>query len=257
MLLEVKSPNHLLLTNCPGFLGYTLGSRMKTTRDTLSSFFTNPLSIHPRYPSKDRTISQVMNSGVFFHNGYPNPGLSAAIRSYANAWSRLDKPIIISILPQTPGELHAMVMEIEKLEFVYAIDIFPPRIELNDMMNWKLAMVSEHPLILRLPLDEVMRTFWHFSDEVSGFSLAPPRGIIYKNEETVVRGRLFGVLLHHITLNIIKDMSDQAPNMVIIAGNGVNNLSQARELVLAGASVVQLDFCLWSSTDLQRQFMLP
>jgi len=144
------------LLNAAGSLGYAPDRRIMADLPPLGGFFTNPVSLAGRTPAHG-TRFQVYSGGFLLHTGYPNPGLRAVIRRYAEQWKRQDLPIWVHLLAQNLGDVGQMVRRLEGLEGVAGVELgIPPEAVAGAAAAFTRAAQGELPIPARLPLERAV-----------------------------------------------------------------------------------------------------
>jgi dihydroorotate dehydrogenase len=237
------------LMNAAGSLGFTPTPHGPLDLTDLGAFVTNPISLLSRSPALARGCLN-FPGGFLLHSGYPNPGLSAAIRRYAARWARSITPIIVHLLPQgersdREPDLPEMVSRLESVEGVMGIELgLPPDCSPALARQLTTAASGELPLIVRLPLEragelaEALR-----SASISALSLGPARGALLGPGGRLTRGRLYGPGLFPQALEVVRGISELG--LPVIGAGGVYAMRQVEAMLSAGAIAVQVDAVFW------------
>ncbi len=233
------------LMNAAGSLGYTPEQSSLVDYTQLGAFITNPISLRARTPARSRTC-QAYPGGFLLHTGFPNPGLRAAIRRYAQRWARSSLPIIVHLLVDQVGEVSQMVTRLEELEGVMGIELgLPPDIDPEAALELVKAAVGELPLIVRIPMERAREMARVLAEsQLAAISFAPPRGALIDQQGQTIRGRLFGPAVFPIALAGVQEAVDSG--LPVIAAGGAYQPWQVEAFMRAGAVGVQLDAVLWS-----------
>jgi dihydroorotate dehydrogenase (NAD+) catalytic subunit len=230
--------------NAAGSLGFALDRRQPFDLSWLGAFVTNPISLKARSPARERRLLS-FPGGFLLHTGWPNPGLSQAIRLYAARWARSPVPVIVHLLARTPDELGAMTRRLETVEGVMGIEVgLPPGCDGETARALVAAAQGELPVIARLPFEGAIRLAENLpGSSVSALSLGPARGALPGPQSELVHGRLYGPALFPLALNLVKELGKLG--MKVIAAGGVYGPVEARAMLSAGAMAVQFDAALW------------
>lgn len=239
--LDISPP----LLNAAGSLGYAPEPSGMVDYSQLGAFITNPISLQRRTPANSRAC-QDYPGGFLLHSGYPNPGLRASIRRYAQRWARSSLPIIVHLLVHRTESLPEMVIQLEELEGVMGIELgLPPDVDLEMAVELVEAAVGELPIIVRIPMERAGEIAGSLAESpVAAISLAPPRGALLDSQGEVVRGRLFGPAVFPLALAGVQEVVEAG--VPVIAAGGVYEPWQVEAYLAAGAIAVQLDAVLWS-----------
>lgn len=236
--------------NAAGTLGFSPDLKGRVDVSEFGAFVTNPISWQPRAPAKGvRTVP--FPGGLLLHTGYPNPGLNAVLRSHARRWALSPAPVIVHLMAQDPITLGEMVQRLEGVEGVMGIEVgTPPEVDPGLVYEMAQAAIGELPVILRLPLEEVMGTHCRSSllekigeTGISAISLAPARGVIASEYRSVITGRLYGPAQLPLVLAAVSSLAGL--DLPVIAAGGVYSKDDVETLLAAGAMAVQLDTVLW------------
>ncbi len=240
--------------NAAGSLGYALRPSEKWGwSEPIGAFITNPVSLFPRTPAKERAVIP-FSGGFLLHSGLPNPGLNELLRG-ARFWARSAVPLWVHIIGDTPQEIERMVRALESQESVSAIELgIAPETEPEQALSLTRAAVGELPLVVNFPLTAAAESW---IDKLTGLgasavSLGAPRGLLpaVRNPGAVgmpvagmLAGRLYGPAILPLTLAAVRSLRRQP--LPVIAGGGVYRKADGEALLAAGAVAVQLDSVLW------------
>jgi dihydroorotate dehydrogenase len=237
------------LMNAAGTLGFSPDPRLPLLWQEFGAFVTNPISLRPRLPAAQPALIE-FPGGFLLHSGLPNPGFSAVIEREAPRWSRAELPVIVHLMADRPEEAARMVRRLEEQDNVLAVELgFAPLLT-DDILLLALEMcMGELPLIISLPLDQVLRLgSTLIMQGAAAISLAPPRGALpLAQNHALIHGRLYGPALFPQTLETVSVAARSG--FPIIGGGGVWKRDQAEVLLEAGALAVQVDAALWSPDD--------
>jgi len=232
------------LMNASGSLGFFPDPRGPIDWEQFGAFITNPISRKPRQPAKaPRRMS--FPGGMLLHTGHPNPGFSAAVRRYAGRWRRAPVPVIVHLLGGNREELQSMLVRLEEIENVVAVEIgLPAGVSPAEAGEVVQASEGELPVIIRVPLTrsaEFASTAIRLG--ASAVSLGPPRGALPGPENNLVYGRLYGPGMFSQALRIVGELVKLG--IPVIGAGGVYKQEQADVMLASGAAAVQLDMILW------------
>lgn len=231
--------------NAAGSLGFAPDERGPVDLSGLGAFVTDPISLEPRSPAQDRGVVEYPG-GFVLHSGYPNPGVSRAIRQYAPRWARSPLPVWVHLLAEGPEEIAAMVPRLEGLENVTTIEIgLHPKVSAEGVRAIIQAALGELPLVARLPLDRVVELAPALPDlPLSAISLGPPRGALPGSSGELTHGRLYGPGIFPQVFAAVELLVEMG-GVPVIAGGGVHRQVDIDALLASGAAGVQLDTVLW------------
>ena len=241
--------------NAAGSLGFSLDRRLPFDLGWLGAFVTNPISLRARYPARDRLLLP-FPGGFLLHTGWPNPGLSQAIRRHAGRWVRSPLPVIVHLLAEGPEELAAMVRRLETVEGVMGIEVgWPPDCQPDLARAIVAAAQGELPVVARLPFEQAAQLVKSVEGtSFAAISLGPPRGSLPNSLGGLVHGRLYGPALFPRALNLVHELVQLG--MKVIAAGGVYHPNEAQAMLDAGALAVQFDAALWTRRIVPAESLL-
>lgn len=230
--------------NAAGSLGFFPNPRAPVNWDQFGAFVTNPISRKPRKPANTPRILS-FPGGALLHTGHPNPGFSSAVRKYAGRWRRASIPVIVHLLGGSPEEVKGMIVRLEEIENVIAVEIgLPAEIETAEAVEIIQASVGELPVIVRVLLTRAAELgSIALQAGVSAITLGPPRGALPNSENNLVHGRLYGPGIFSQALHTVGELVKQG--VPVIGAGGVYTHEQADVMLASGAEAVQLDTVLW------------
>lgn len=235
---------HTPWMNAAGSLGFTPNPRGDVSLGEFGAFVTNPISLRPRKAAQPPRLLE-FPGGILVHTGHPNPGLRAALKSYAAAWARSPLPIILHLLSAEPKQLRAAMPRLEELENVLAIelglDIEIGPSEAKDLVH---IAAGELPLIVQVALDRALELSSALIEAgATAISLRAGRSSLPGPDGKLVSGRLYGPALFPQTLAAVKQLI--ADGIPVIAAGGIAAKADGEALLAAGAIAVQMDIALW------------
>ena len=142
--------------NAAGTLGFVPDPRGAVDLSLLGAFITNPISLTPRTPAQERTCLPYPG-GFLLHTGYPNPGIRAALKRFAQRWERSACPVIVHILAGHGEEVYQIVRQIERLENLAGVEVgVPPEAAPALVAELVSAGFGERPVIASLPIERIL-----------------------------------------------------------------------------------------------------
>ena len=230
------------LMNAAGSLGFAPERRAAVDWSRFGAFVTNPISLGPRSPAQG-TRCAFYPGGFLLHTGYPNPGLSAVLRRFSEAWRRSPLPVIVHLLGQSAEEAAAAVRRLEGLEGVIGIELgLPPRTNATAAQEFVAAAAGELQLIVRLPLEQALELAPVVTAAgAAAVSLGAPRGALPAPDGRMIEGRLYGPAVFPLALHVVRELAGG----MVIGGGGVYEEEQIQAMLEAGAAAVQVDAALW------------
>ncbi len=230
--------------NAAGSAGFTPPERWPWP-EPAGAWVTNPLSLSPRSPADNRAAVS-FPGGALLHSGLPNPGLKNVLRRNAAAWARSPLPAWVHIIGRTPDEIHQMVLRLEGIEGVGAIELgISDELAGGDALAWAEAALGELPLVVNLSMARAAEDWLGDLSRLgaSAISLCGPRGALSGEDGRLVSGRLYGPSLLPTMFTALRQA--QRHRLPLIAGAGVYKIEDGQALLNAGAWGIQLDTVLW------------
>ncbi len=221
----------------------TLGYSPRIQRSGPESvFITNPISLHARIPSTDRSLIQ-FPGGFLLHTGLPNAGWKSIRRAYAAHWAQSPIPVWIHLICQDLSELEGIIRDCEEMEGIAAIELgLPPACPRDWMLQLIQSARGEIPLVIHLSAGEDSYLLKSLPDGISAVTLGTPRGALMSTQGKLVHGRLHGPGLFPLMFNRLLDLISL--NIPIILG-GICNKHDGEIALQHGALAVQVDTFCW------------
>lgn len=241
--LEFTSP----LMNAAGSLGFTPDFWDPQSASRFGAFITNPVSLNRREPAKGTRLLQYPG-GILIHSGHPNPGLRTVLKKYSSRWQRSLVPVLVHLLYDGIENANKSLRILEEAASVSGVEMgLPSELEYAEMEKIIYSLVSELPVIIRLPIDTLESLTANrlalLTDKFIAVSFGPARGTLSDPDGQFVSGRLYGPAFFPRTLAMTRRFSEMG--IPVIAGGGIYNQAQVQDLLRAGAIAVQLDTVLW------------
>jgi dihydroorotate dehydrogenase len=232
------------IMNAAGALGFAPDLHNSVDWSRLGAFVTNPVSLTPRTPAHGRRFT-AYPGGFMLHTGYPNPGLSSALRHYARHWQRSPLPVIIHLLARSVAELAGMVRRLENVEGVSGLEVGVTSDESVEMVAaYAQAATGELPVIMQLPMERsVELAAGAIQVGATAISLAPPRGILPTQGGETIQGRLYGPAVLPMALRVVHELKELG--IPTIGAGGIYTQDGLKSMLESGAMAVQLDGVLW------------
>lgn len=231
--------------NAAGTVGFVPPERWNWP-ELAGAWVTNPISLSPRSPAENRTALG-FPGGALLHSGLPNPGLKTVLQRHAERWARSSLPAWVHIFGRSPDEIHQMVLRLEDVEGVAAIELgIDEGLSGAEALQQAEAALGELPLVVSLPFP---RAGEDWLGKLAGLgasavTLAGPRGVLPAPGSRLVGGRLYGPSLLPQMMAAVQAFS-QKFRLPVIAGAGVYRVEDGHTLLKGGAWGIQLDLGLW------------
>jgi dihydroorotate dehydrogenase (NAD+) catalytic subunit len=238
--LDLSSP----WMNAAGTLGFAPTAEGWSWPEMQGGFVTNPVSANVRTPAEMRAALPYPG-GSLLHTGLPNPGLKSVLRKYAERWARSTLPVWVHLLANDPNEIHSMVLALEEVEGVTAVEIgILPGATSELALTLLEAAVGELAVVANLTLTSAGESWLRQLPRlgVSGISLTGPRGALPQNGK-ILNGRLVGPGLYPQALAALQAL--RGVDLPVVVGSGIYSAAAGRALLEAGAAAVQVDTALW------------
>ncbi len=243
-LLQIPLTISPPLMNAAGSLGFTPDFNLPLPWAQFGAFVTNPLSRRPRRPANGPRW-QSYPGGALLHSGHPNPGFSKVLRQAAPQWAQSRVPVIVHLLASSPEDIHSMVLRLEELENILAVEIgFPEGITAAEAAAVLAAGLGELPLIAKVSLFQAALLAPALVEAgATAVSLAPPRGTLPGETGETTGGRMYGPGVFPLAMQAVQDLA--ALGVPVIGAGGVYTPPQAAAMQQQGALAVQIDTALW------------
>ena len=234
------------IMNSAGILGYSPDNKHPFDFDALGAFVTHPISLKRRSPaSTPRFLTYP--GGVLLHTGLPNPGLRSALSTFTAEWNASQKPIILHLLPQGPGEMKKMAALIDDggtplhaLEIGLSEDATPQDVE----AILDAAALSQLPILARITPEADQAVLQAAAAGSNAIVIGPPRGSMFTQEDELISGRLYGPGTTPWAYRQLGRFL-QTLDIPVILGFGMYSAQDVQGAFTEGASAVQLDTVLW------------
>jgi dihydroorotate dehydrogenase (NAD+) catalytic subunit len=251
------APNHkfgLPLTNpiliAAGFGGYGDAYHGLLDLSAFGAIVTNPITLRPRRgPAQPRLVET--RAGYVLETGQQNPGVRKVIHKYGRMWSRLGAPIIAHLPADEPDDLRRTAGALASTESVAAIELgIPPGGALPaDVERWLRAVGAgcHLPRLVRLPLEgaaELAGVVAESAADALVIAGPPPGAASSPRTGAVVRGYLYGPLVHSLVLEAIQAVAEVVA-LPLVARGGIHTAADVESFLQAGACAVQLDSLLF------------
>jgi dihydroorotate dehydrogenase (NAD+) catalytic subunit len=211
------------------------------------AFVTSPVTARPRKPAGE-PVSIDLGVATLIHTGIPNPGIRAVIGEHRNMWKGMGLPVIVHVAGTTPDDVAECAVRLIVVEGVGGIELGVRDEEDEGAVVALIAAAieaSEAPVFVRLPLEHAVE-FAPVCVEagVEGLVIAsPPRGMLPWNGG-FVSGRVYGRGGLPLALRAIHETA-AIVDVPIIGSGGVHTIEDARAMLDAGATAVQIDTLIW------------
>jgi dihydroorotate dehydrogenase (NAD+) catalytic subunit len=206
-------------------------------------------------------------------DGLQNRGLSAALKRYARQWSRMACPVVVQLADTELRALAAVAGQIATIENVAGFELLAPSAVAGrgSVAQWLtqavrvLAQESDLPVWVKLPLAQAV-PLGHAAVEAGAAALVvgqPPIGTLpyaptdgltsLAAESTLISGPLYGPTVFPLVMTTLIELAHQALPTLLIGCGGIHTVTQAHQLLAAGATAIQLDSALWIEPGLPQQ----
>ena len=237
------------LTNAAGFLGWSDEARSWFDLSQLGAIITNPTSLKPRTPARGPRVLN-FSGGFLLHTGHPNPGVSEILRRHSKRWVKLERPVIVHILVQSPSEAAQLTQRVAEVEGASGIEINISEQDFGEAEAFVRASTEgQLPVVAQVQLGSEMDIV---KAAVQGgavaISIGPPRGGLPTSDKEVVHGRLYGRSIFPLALRYVERLVEVVA-VPIFSGGGIYTNTQVEAMLGVGAAAVQLDGVLWTEPE--------
>jgi dihydroorotate dehydrogenase len=156
----------------------------------------------------------------------------------------------VHIFGHSPDEIHQMVLRLEEVEGVGAIELgIGDDLPAQDALLQVRTALGELPLVVSLPFRRAGEDWLVELIKLgaSAITLSGARGALPvpgSGEGRLIRGRLYGPALLPQVMETVQALR-QRLRLPVIAGAGVYRAEDGRALLKAGAWGIQIDTALW------------
>ncbi len=246
--------------NAAGVLGFAGEWRGVLDLAGLGAFVTNACTATPRTPAAPPNAVPLAQ-GVVIHTGLPNPGVRAAVRRYAREWARLGPPVIVHLAATTPDDVRRSARLLEHAEAVSGLELgLRDELSAGEAAALVAAAQGGLPLVVRLPVAQAA-ALWRVAVRAGADALtvaAPPRRNVTVDGQTVT-GRLYSpdtfadalAAVQQVMAEVAADMAAEVREtpVPVVGAGGIYTLEQARAMLAAGATAIQLDGVIWQTPE--------
>jgi dihydroorotate dehydrogenase (NAD+) catalytic subunit len=236
--------------NAAGTLGFAPDQHNDLDWSRLGAFITNPISLTGRTSAHGRRFVSYPG-GFLLHTGFPNPGLSSALRHHARHWHHSPVPVIVHLLARSVGELTGMARRLENVEGVSGLEVgLTSDVTAEMVAAYTQAAGGELPVIMQLPMERsVELAAKAIQAGAAAISLAPPRGMLPAHGEEIIQGRLYGPAILPMALRVVRELKQL--DIPTIGVGGIYTQDGLKSMLAAGAMAIQLDGILWQGAGFE------
>lgn len=268
------APHHkigLLLNNpimiASGFCGFGDAYQKFIDMSLFGAVVTQPITLRPRRGTPQPRLVET-KAGFILNIGHQNPGVKKVLGRYGKKWTRLGVPVIAHLPSDEPNDLMRTARALSSAKSsqghlaLAAIELgLPHQAMPQDVEFWIKAIQdgSELPVLVKLPLGaprEIAEATVNNHADALVIGTPPLGTAISPTYGTLVTGTQYGPALHGLALHDLHALADLG--VPIVAKGGIHSLADARTLLDAGATAVQLDSLLFidpkSAYEIARAF---
>lgn len=210
---------------------------------------TGPITLRPRQGRPAPRLVET-RAGLILDTGQQNPGVKKVLQLYRRLWRNLPLPVIALLPAEEPVDLQRTVRALTGTAAITAIELEIPEIaSAMDIQVWvrTIREVSILPLLIKFPLrvslDKIDEALSAGADALV-FSTPPLASAPAAGGQGLISGYWYGPAMLPLFLYEVQTMARHI-NVPLIVGGGVHTLAEARLLLEAGATAIQLDSLLW------------
>jgi len=254
--LHLASP----VMNAAGVLGFASEYRRLVDFRVLGAFVTNALTAAARTPAHSPNVVE-LSDGIVVHTGLPNPGVNAALRRYVREWRRLGAlgvAVIVHLAATTPAEVRRSVERLEREEAVGGLELgFRDDVAAEDAIQLVRSAVGNLPLMAQAPFGRAPELALALAQAGADAVVvsAPPRVTVEAGGQTVT-GRRYSPADFAETLGAVTLAVEALPGVPVVAASGIWTAEQARMMLAAGATAVQIDGAAWRNPGLLARLLV-
>lgn len=199
------------------------------------------------------------NGGFVLNTGLQNRGVKAARRHFAKLWPDLGCPVIAQVADSMPRMLGRVAEQLADAKGLCALELLIPRHATLDVVRELVRQATlncDLPVMAKLPLDSAATVAPAAVDAgASALVIAqPPIGTGYSHtrngNQVVVSGNLHGPLTFAAMSAVFETVRSLGLPCPLISCGGIHTVAQARQILHAGASAIQIDSAFWVEPSL-------
>ena len=263
--------NPILLASGTAGFGYDIADVLDTSQ--LGGIVTKTITLEPRDGNPPPRIWETP-SGMLNSIGLANPGLEVFIKDIVPLLADLPTEVIISVGGNSEGEFIELVEKLSEIEFVNAIELnlscpnvkeggihFGRNPDTVFSLLKKLREITEKSLLAKLSpqvtdIAELgIAAQDGGADAISLINTLPAMAIDIKTRKPMlgaITGGLSGPAIHPVAVAMVYELSKKI-GIPIIGIGGVYRPEDAVELIIAGASAVQIGSGYFADTTLPQR----
>lgn len=217
----------------------------------VNGFVTNPTSLRPRSPKRGQTRVSEFPGGFLRAMRAGNPGLAAVMRVHRHDWKRMRIPVILSLASGDERNWAEIARRVTRMEVIAGLELeVDEKFGITESIR-EVKAETDLPILCKIPvagaLEHAGEAIRSGADALT-IGLGPIGSRILDGREWM--GRMGGPAVKLFVLRALFQVAEAFPGVPLVAAGGVHDTGDVRDLLLAGASAIQIDTALWREPEL-------
>ncbi len=232
-----------------GMVGYGEAMHRGLDPTRMGAVVVGPISRRPLRGSEPPRLAET-TGGFVLETGLQNRGVKSVLQKMARGWPRLGCPVVAQIVDNHRADAAVTAQRLLGVDGLMglelAVDPHTGADELSDLIQ-AIRWENDLPLWAKLPLDRAGELA-AVAVEAGADALVigqPGRGALANRAGVSVVGPVYGPLTFALMLAALLDVVRLNLALPLIACGGIHTVAQARQVMAAGASALQLDSIVW------------
>lgn len=239
--LRLSSP----ILTAAGCFGYGVEYARSVDFSHIGAIVTRSTSLRGRRGGRRQLIETP--AGLLLAGAWPDPGLGYVLDHYAPTWAGWSTPVILSIVGANSEEYAALAAALEGIEGIAGVELnLAAHAEHAARITAAVRAATQLPILAKLPHGDIAQLGRAVADAGADVVtlFAPLRGSAADPDTgEMIQGDLVGPATRPLVLAALADAVTRLHTPIVACG-GAGNAGDARQLLAAGATAVQLGSAL-------------
>lgn len=236
-----------------GTIGYGEAVPSGANLSSLGAVVIGPFTRNSRAGSEPPRLAET-NGGIVLNTGLQNRGVKAARRRFGRLWPGLGCPVIAQVADSMPRMLGRVAEQLATADGVSGLELLIPRHATLDVVRELIRQATYNcdlPVMAKLPIESAAAMAPTAVDAgAAALVIAqPPTATGYvrveNGEQIAVTGSIHGPLSFASVCAAFEMVHSLELPCPLIACGGIHTLSQAGQILDAGARAFQIDSAFW------------